>query len=272
MAVTHAKVSAKADSADTSLVLPSDWNANHTISGQLNRIKGADLASAATVNLAAATGNTVHITGTTTITALGTVAAGAEFTLIFDGALTLTHNATSLILQGATNLTTAAGDVLAFVSEGSGNWRELSRRLAAAASGINGSSGGALAKFTNSLGADVTMTNANQFYDGPSTAQGTTGVFLATGTVTVVQGAAGPIQITAKLWDGTTVIATTQITATLNTAGGNVSFPLSGYITNPAANIKISVASNGTTETIKAATPNNPAGNTASTLSVVRIG
>lgn len=81
-------------------------------------------ASATTVDLGAiATGNYGHITGTTTITGFGTVAAGIERTLVFDGALTLTHNATSLILPGGANITTAAGDAAVMVSEGSGNWR-----------------------------------------------------------------------------------------------------------------------------------------------------
>jgi hypothetical protein len=87
--------------------------------------KGADIASAATVDLSAATGNYVHVTGTTTITALGTVSAGMRFMLVFDGALTLTHNATSLILPGAANITTAVGDRAEVVSLGSGNWRCL---------------------------------------------------------------------------------------------------------------------------------------------------
>ena len=85
--------------------------------------KGADIASGATVDLSAATGNYVHVTGTTTITALGTVSAGMRFMLVFDGALTFTHNATSLILPGAANITTAAGDRCEVVSLGSGNWR-----------------------------------------------------------------------------------------------------------------------------------------------------
>ena len=41
--------------------------------------KGSDIASASTVDLSSATGNYVHITGTTTITALGTVSAGMRF-------------------------------------------------------------------------------------------------------------------------------------------------------------------------------------------------
>lgn len=88
--------------------------------------KATNIASASTVNLASATGSLVHITGTTTITALGTVAAGRQFTLVFDGVLTLTHNATSLILPGAANIVTAAGVTAVVVSEGSGNWRMIS--------------------------------------------------------------------------------------------------------------------------------------------------
>lgn len=80
-------------------------------------------ASASTVNLAAVPQGTVSISGTTTITALGTVAAGILKTLIFEGILTFTHNGTSLILPGAANITTAAGDAALMLSLGSGNWR-----------------------------------------------------------------------------------------------------------------------------------------------------
>ncbi len=94
--------------------------------------QGADVASATTIDLGAiADGNYVHITGTTTITGFGTVAAGIERTLVFTGILTLTHNATSLILRTGANRTTAAGDVGVFVSEGSGNWREKTYHAAA---------------------------------------------------------------------------------------------------------------------------------------------
>jgi hypothetical protein len=87
-----------------------------------NQAKGADIASAATVNLDAATGDFVHITGTTTITAI-TLASGKEATVVFDGALTLTHNATTLILPGGASITTAAGDRAIFRGDGSGNVR-----------------------------------------------------------------------------------------------------------------------------------------------------
>jgi len=85
--------------------------------------KGSDIASASTIDLGAATGEFVDVTGTTTITSLGTVAAGIVRTVRFTGALTLTHNATSLILPGSANITTANGDVAQFRSLGSGNWK-----------------------------------------------------------------------------------------------------------------------------------------------------
>jgi hypothetical protein len=83
--------------------------------------KGADIASA-TPALSAATGNIVDITGTTTITSLGTVNAGAVFFVKFTGVLTLTHHATALILPGSRNILTSAGDRATFISLGSGNW------------------------------------------------------------------------------------------------------------------------------------------------------
>lgn len=79
--------------------------------GVILNSKGSAVASSGTTNIWATYDDFVHITGTTTITSFGTAPrAGAERTVIFDGALTLTHNATSLILPGAANITTAAGD------------------------------------------------------------------------------------------------------------------------------------------------------------------
>jgi hypothetical protein len=96
-----------------------------------NEVKGADIPSAATINLDAATGNLVHVTGTTTITAI-TLASGAERTVVFDGVLTLTHNATTLILPGNANIVTAAGDSMRVRGDGSGNVRVTSYTVARA--------------------------------------------------------------------------------------------------------------------------------------------
>lgn len=75
----------------------------------VNEVKGANIASAGTVNLTTATGNYVHVTGTTTITGF-TIPQGAERMVVFDGVLTLTNGANLLLPTGA-NITTAAGDV-----------------------------------------------------------------------------------------------------------------------------------------------------------------
>ena len=83
--------------------------------------KGTDIASAATTDISGLD-SFVDVTGVVTITALGTAPAGIHRTVQFDGILILTHNATSLILPGNANITTAAGDVAEFVSLGSGNW------------------------------------------------------------------------------------------------------------------------------------------------------
>jgi len=83
------------------------------------------IASATTTDLSTVNDSYIAVSGTTTITGLGTVSAGIVKFLKFDGALTFTHNATSLILFGS-NITTAAGDIAVMRSEGSGNWRCLS--------------------------------------------------------------------------------------------------------------------------------------------------
>jgi hypothetical protein len=97
--------------------------------------KGADIASAATTDLGAIAGSYHDITGTTTVTGLGTVSAGIHKWVKFEGAVPLIHNATSLILPGGANITTADGDTALFYSEGSGNWRCLSYQRAALVQG-----------------------------------------------------------------------------------------------------------------------------------------
>lgn len=97
-----------------------------------------------------------------------------------------------------------------------------------------------LASFTNSLGANVALNNVATYFDGPVVAQGTTAgqIWLASGTVTL-QDNTGAATFRIKLWDGTTVIAST---AELGTVVNEVlSISLSGIITSPAGNLRISV-------------------------------
>lgn len=147
------------------------------LNAALNEAKGTDIASAVTTDIGAATGNLVHITGTTTITALGSVQAGTRRKVVFDGILILTHNATSLILPTGANITTAAGDTAEFISEDAGNWRctgyqrasgaALTGALTEAVSALTISSGAitldiagkSRASFTVSLTANVTTVN-----------------------------------------------------------------------------------------------------------------
>lgn len=111
------------------LVMPTAPVATYLTAGQVADLfqgtSGGDVASAATTDIGAAPGMFVRVTGTTTITGLGTADAGVTRLVLFAGALTLTHNATSLILPTGANITTAAGDAALFVSAGSGNWRAL---------------------------------------------------------------------------------------------------------------------------------------------------
>lgn len=86
----------------------------------------ATIASASTTDIGGTSATLLSVTGTTTITSFGTAPSGTRRWLTFTGALTLTHNATSLILPGAANITTAANDCACVISLGSGNWRCVS--------------------------------------------------------------------------------------------------------------------------------------------------
>jgi len=69
---------------------------------------GADIASATAVDLTAATGNAVVITGTTTSTSL-TMTAGQQMILLPSGAWPLTYNATTMNINGGIALAMVMG-------------------------------------------------------------------------------------------------------------------------------------------------------------------
>jgi hypothetical protein len=93
--------------------------------------KGADIASSSTTDIGAVEGKFHDITGTTTISSFGTVRAGIEKWLKFEGTLTLTHGASTIITLTGANRTVKNGDVGCYISEGSGVWRELAFSAAA---------------------------------------------------------------------------------------------------------------------------------------------
>jgi len=85
-----------------------------------------NLASAATADLGTIPSRNVVITGTTGITSFGSTASTARpiYMVRYSAALTLTYNATSMILLGSADQTVAAGDSHVFEYLGSGNWRQ----------------------------------------------------------------------------------------------------------------------------------------------------
>lgn len=101
---------------------------------------GSSIASASTISVGE--GGFFKVTGTTTITDIDFAVdtPGRTVWLQFSGALTLTHNATTLILPGEANITTASGDTACFVSEGSDAVRCLAYTKANGTSVVGGSS------------------------------------------------------------------------------------------------------------------------------------
>ena len=91
------------------------------------------------------------------------------------------------------------------------------------------------------LSSSVTLTATANYYDGPSVAQGTTGIWYVSGTVTFSDSGTGG-RCFGKLWDGTTVISAGAIH--LDSGGVPISLTLSGAIVNPAGNLRISGKSN----------------------------
>jgi hypothetical protein len=90
---------------------------------------------------------------------------------------------------------------------------------------------------TNSLSGNVALNNVANYFDGPSVAQGSSGTWFASGTVTVGD-TVGAAVIHCKLWDGTTVIDSSVRSVSAISGGDGIS--LSGYLASPAANIRIS--------------------------------
>lgn len=87
----------------------------------------ATVNSATSTDLCASPVALQTVNGTTTIAGFGSNCAnGVKKVLVFQGAVTLTYNATQLIIPGQRDYLTSAGDVAEAVYLGSGNWRVTS--------------------------------------------------------------------------------------------------------------------------------------------------
>lgn len=80
----------------------------------------ADIASAATLNLTAVTGEIVRVTGTAATTAV-TMNNGQRVKCVAVGAWPLTYHATNMPVQGGASYTCAAGDLIIFTKNGNGD-------------------------------------------------------------------------------------------------------------------------------------------------------
>lgn len=93
--------------------------AGATFTGLVNLASGADIASAATINLSTATGNSPRITGTVATSAV-TMSTGQKMSVVADGAWPLTYHATTNKLNTGADYTCKAGDVIRYHKDLSG--------------------------------------------------------------------------------------------------------------------------------------------------------
>lgn len=123
------------------------------------------LTAATTTDLGSVASNNILIQGTTTINSFGTSASLANpvYLLQFANITTLTYNPTSMILPGAANITTAAGDsALVEFTNVAGYWRMISY--------FSGATGGGFGTAANqnigTSGANVPLLSGNNIWSG----------------------------------------------------------------------------------------------------------
>ncbi len=129
---------------------------------------------------------------------------------------------------------------------------------------------GFLTFVTKSTTINIAIPASTADTDGPSVAQGSSGVWLAMGNLTILNGGLGN-DFYAKLWDGTTIADSGYVLVGANVA---TSMSFSGVFNSPANNIKLTVASadaRGATILFAGASGTN-GNNKDSTVTAIRIG
>lgn len=222
-----------------------------SMTGALNESAALSSASASTVNIGAINSNTIAISGTAGISSFGTSSSGVIRRLVFDGVLTITHNATSLILPGNTNAITSAGDVAEFLSLGGGNWRCVAYQKSSGQALVS-SNTAFLNKLVMQSSTTLTIPSGAfkvRGYAGGKGGNGTGGAApagagsgggFAFGDIAVTPGETITIDITAgvaKVLRGATALLTANPgndgSTTVDVAGGTAS--IDGSVTNGAA-------------------------------------
>ena len=221
------------------------------------------IASSATPDIfAVTTGGLINYTGTATATGFtAATQAGARRTLICAGAAVFTAGANMLIdgVGSGSNFTAAANDKIEVYAFTTTQFYLVPKKY----TGLPVT----FSQITNSIAGDVALNNTGSYFVGPTVAQGTSGTWWASGTVTLIDTAGGAVY-DAKLWDGTTVIASAR--HTMNSGTQYCSISLQGYIASPAGNIRISVQD--TSSTSGSIIANASGDGKDSTVSAIRIG
>lgn len=190
--------------------------------------KGADIASASDLNVTGP-GNSFDVTGTTQIDTIQSKGLGEFIILQFDGALTLAHDGTNLILPGAADITTAAGDIAVFYEYASADWRCVSYQRAVQAPGqhviqVQHASDAAVATGTTTLPSDDTIpqnTEGDEYITVSITPKSTTNRLFIRASILLASSAAG-FEMTAALFQDSTAGALAATGQTGSNSNENV--------------------------------------------------
>jgi hypothetical protein len=121
------------------------------------------------------------------------------------------------------------------------------------------------------LGTNVPMPTANTYYDGPSIVL-TPGTWMLSAWGTFDGSTAGASDIAMKLWDGTTVAASSGSIAAGASYMAEVALPpVIVVVPSGTATWKISAACNAASAAIRTTTQHNPAGNNATGITAVKL-
>lgn len=210
------------------------------------------VASAATANIGDADSTDINISGTTGITSFGPGNLGVVKRLTFASTVTITYNAASLILANSVSYTTAAADVITFISLGGSSWKEIARwrRFSNAIDldmvSTNGlvakvSSGNMTTRTITGTANQITVTNGDGVAGDPTISLPAS--IDLTGKTITNAGTVNTINIDGGTIDGTVIggaaavagsFTTLNVNTVLNLNAGQMVFPA---VQNPSANV-----------------------------------
>jgi len=184
---SNSAAAAAASAADASAATKVSKSGD-TMEGLLNFNTGSNIASAASLNLSTATGNLVHITGTTETTAV-TMNEGQVQMVVADDVWPLTYHATNLKLNGGVNYTCIAGDRILFFYDGTTVYATVFPQAGVAVNSI---------RVATSVSGTVDAITAVHSPTFPAWVDKMRGIFRATGTSTSATPTFAPDGLTAK--------------------------------------------------------------------------